>query len=109
MSLGKVMYWGTSGVERECRSACRGGKTPPHRAGDGTAAVQHVPPGESGEEFAPLYDTVGLGTTIWSPLAKRCAERKHSLEGDAARACVRLDWTGCASANSRKPAQKKDG
>ena len=35
------------------------------------------------KEFAPLYDTVGLGTTIWSPLASGVLSGKHSLEGDA--------------------------
>lgn len=35
------------------------------------------------KEFAPLYETVGLGTTIWSPLASGILSGKHSLEGDA--------------------------
>ena len=35
------------------------------------------------QEFATLYDTVGLGTTIWSPLASGILSGKHTLEGDA--------------------------
>jgi aryl-alcohol dehydrogenase-like predicted oxidoreductase len=33
-------------------------------------------------EFASLYDTVGLGTTIWSPLASGILSGKHTLDGD---------------------------
>ena len=46
------------------------------------------------KEFAPLYDTVGLGTTIWSPLASGVLSGKHSLEGDASSRlrAAGLDW-----------------
>ncbi|HMC98447.1 MAG TPA: aldo/keto reductase [Flavobacteriales bacterium] len=93
---GKVMYWGTSEWgANEIREA--------HRI-----AVEHHLIGPVMEqpqynlfhrekverEFAPLYATVGLGTTIWSPLASGVLTGKHSLEGDASSRLrmAGLDW-----------------
>jgi len=45
-------------------------------------------------EFAPLYNTVGLGTTVWSPLASGILSGKHTLDGDKSSRLrmAGLDW-----------------
>lgn len=45
-------------------------------------------------DLAPLYDTVGLGTTIWSPLASGVLSGKHTLDGDSSSRlrAAGLDW-----------------
>ena len=46
------------------------------------------------KEFAPLYDTVGLGTTIWSPLASGLLTGKYN-DGDPGDTRISLkeyDW-----------------
>ncbi len=45
-------------------------------------------------EFAPLYNTVGVGTTIWSPLASGILSGKHTLDGDKSSRLrmAGLDW-----------------
>ncbi len=82
---GKVMYWGTSEWSAaEIKEA--------HGVAEGhhlIAPVMEQPQynlfhrEKVEKDFAPLYETVGLGTTIWSPLASGILSGKHSLEGDA--------------------------
>ncbi len=45
-------------------------------------------------EFAPLYDTVGLGTTIWSPLASGVLSGKHTAAAQEGTRLTAegLDW-----------------
>ncbi|MBL7939631.1 MAG: aldo/keto reductase [Flavobacteriales bacterium] len=82
---GKVMYWGTSEwTAKEIEEAhAVAGK---HHL---IAPVMEQPQynmfhrEKVEREFGPLYDTVGLGTTIWSPLASGILSGKHTLEGDA--------------------------
>ena len=68
---GKVLYWGTSewsareiqeahGIGREC------GLTPPTMEQPQYNMLHRE---RVQAEYRPLYDGVGLGTTIWSPLA----------------------------------------
>jgi voltage-dependent potassium channel beta subunit len=80
ITQGKVLYWGTSEWSaaqiREAHRACR-------------AQNLHAPVVEQPQynlfhrerveqEFAPLYRTPGLGTTIWSPLASGLLTGKYN-------------------------------
>lgn len=93
---GKVLYWGTSEwsaaeIEQAHAVAAK------HHL---IAPVMEQPQynlfhrEKVEKEFAALYDTVGLGTTIWSPLASGVLTGKHSLEGDASSRLrmAGLDW-----------------
>ena len=83
VAQGKVLYWGTS----EWSAA---GITEAHRI---ARELRLVPPTmeqpqynmfhreKVEKEFAPLYDTVGLGLTIWSPLASGLLTGKYN-DGD---------------------------
>ena len=93
---GKVMYWGTS--EWSAKEIAEA-----HAIADKhhlIAPVMEQPQynlfhrDKVEKEFASLYDTVGLGTTIWSPLASGVLSGKHTLEGDASSRlrAAGLDW-----------------
>ncbi|MEY2519099.1 MAG: hypothetical protein QOF24_858 [Verrucomicrobiota bacterium] len=83
IAQGKVLYWGTS----EWSAA---GITEAHRI---ARELRLVPPTmeqpqynmfhreKVEKEFVPLYDTVGLGLTIWSPLASGLLTGKYN-DGD---------------------------
>ena len=83
VAQGKVLYWGTSEWSAE-------GITEAHRI---ARELRLVPPTmeqpqynmfhreKVEKEFAPLYDTVGLGLTIWSPLASGLLTGKYN-DGD---------------------------
>lgn len=93
---GKVMYWGTSEWSAEQIKEAHAVAEKHHLL----APVMEQPQynlfhrEKVEQEFAPLYDTVGLGTTIWSPLASGVLTGKHSLEGDASSRlrAAGLDW-----------------
>ncbi|HEY2346064.1 MAG TPA: aldo/keto reductase [Xanthomonadaceae bacterium] len=77
---GKVLYWGTSEWSAEAiRSAARiaraNGLTPPtmEQPEYNLLHRQRVE-----QEYAPLYDEIGLGTTIWSPLASGLLTGKYN-------------------------------
>ncbi len=82
---GKVMYWGTSEWSAAEIKEAHAVAEKHHLI----APVMEQPQynlfhrEKVEKEFAQLYDTVGLGTTIWSPLASGILSGKHSLEGDA--------------------------
>lgn len=93
---GKVMYWGTSEWTAEQIKQAHAVAEKHHLI----APVMEQPQynmfhrEKVEKEFAPLYDTVGLGTTIWSPLASGVLSGKHTLEADpASRLRMEgLDW-----------------
>lgn len=93
---GKVMYWGTSEWSAEQIQEAHAVAEKHHLI----APVMEQPQynlfhrEKVEREFAPLYDTVGLGTTIWSPLASGVLTGKHTLEGDASSRlrAAGLDW-----------------
>jgi voltage-dependent potassium channel beta subunit len=93
---GKVIYWGTSEWSAEEIKQAHAIAEQHHLI----APVMEQPQynmfhrNKVEEEFAPLYDTVGLGTTIWSPLASGVLSGKHTLEGDASSRMrmAGLDW-----------------
>ena len=93
---GKVMYWGTSEWSADELKEAHAVAGKHHLI----APVMEQPQynlfhrEKVEKEFAPLYDTVGLGTTIWSPLASGVLSGKHSLEGDTSSRlrAAGLDW-----------------
>ena len=93
---GKVLYWGSSEWSAEQIKEAHAVAEDHHLI----APVMEQPQynlfhrEKVEKEFAPLYDTVGLGTTIWSPLASGVLSGKHTLEGDASSRlrAAGLDW-----------------
>ena len=93
---GKVIYWGTSEwsaqqITEAHVAAAKWGLTPP---------VMEQPQYNIFErakvegDFAPLYDTFGLGTTIWSPLASGLLTGKYNdgVPQDARAALPGYEW-----------------
>lgn len=82
---GKVMYWGTSEWSADQVKEAHAFAQAHHLIGPTMEQPQYnlFHREKVEREFASLYDTVGLGTTIWSPLASGILSGKHSLEGDA--------------------------
>ena len=93
---GKVMYWGTSEWSAKEVAEAHAVAEKHHLIGPVMEQPQYnlFHREKVEQEFAPLYDTVGLGTTIWSPLASGVLSGKHSLEGDASSRlrAAGLDW-----------------
>jgi voltage-dependent potassium channel beta subunit len=93
---GKVMYWGTSEWSAKEIAEAHAIAEKHHLIGPTMEQPQYnlFHREKVEQEFASLYDTVGLGTTIWSPLASGILSGKHSLEGDASSRLRMegLDW-----------------
>ncbi len=93
---GKVLYWGTSEWSAERILEAHAFAKQNHLIGPVVEQPQYnlFHREKVEKEFAPLYDTVGLGTTIWSPLASGVLTGKHTLEGDASSRLrmAGLDW-----------------
>lgn len=93
---GKVMYWGSSEWSAEQINEAHAVAEKHHLIGPTMEQPQYnlFHREKVEKEFAPLYGTVGLGTTIWSPLASGVLTGKHSLEGDASSRlrAAGLDW-----------------
>jgi aryl-alcohol dehydrogenase-like predicted oxidoreductase len=93
---GKVLYWGTSEwsgqqITEAHLVARRDGLTPP---------VMEQPQYNLFErdkverDYAPIYDTYGLGTTIWSPLASGLLTGKYNdgIPQDSRAALPGYEW-----------------
>ena len=82
---GKVMYWGTSEWSAAEIKEAHDVAEQHHLIGPTMEQPQYnlFHREKVEQEFASLYDTVGLGTTIWSPLASGILSGKHTLDGDA--------------------------
>jgi len=82
---GKILYWGTSEWSAQEIMEAHMVAQQHHLIGPVMEQPQYnmFHREKVEREFAPLYDTVGLGTTIWSPLASGILSGKHTLEGDA--------------------------
>ena len=82
---GKVMYWGTSEWSAAEIKEAHAVAEKHHLIGPTMEQPQYnlFHREKVEREFASLYDTVGLGTTIWSPLASGILSGKHTLDGDA--------------------------
>ena len=93
---GKVMYWGTSEWSAKEIAVAHAVAKEHHLIGPVMEQPQYnlFHREKVEKDFAPLYDTVGLGTTIWSPLASGVLSGKHTLEGDASSRLrmAGLDW-----------------
>ncbi len=93
---GKVMYWGTSEWSAKEIVDAHAVAENHHLIGPVMEQPQYnlFHREKVEKEFAPVYDTVGLGTTIWSPLASGVLSGKHTLEGDASSRlrAAGLDW-----------------
>ncbi len=77
---GKVLYWGTSEWNAqqitEAHSVARANNlTPPTMEQPQYNVFERA---KVEGDYAPLYDTVGLGTTIWSPLASGLLTGKYN-------------------------------
>lgn len=93
---GKVLYWGTSEWSAEQIKEAHAIADKHHLIAPVMEQPQynlfHREKVET--EFAPLYDTVGLGTTIWSPLASGVLSGKHgtSAQQGTRLTAEGLDW-----------------
>lgn len=93
---GKVLYWGTSEWSAEQIKEAHAVAEKHHLI----APVMEQPQynlfhrEKVEKEFAPLYETVGLGTTIWSPLASGVLSGKHgtSAQQGTRLTAEGLDW-----------------
>jgi aryl-alcohol dehydrogenase-like predicted oxidoreductase len=109
---GKVMYWGTSEWHAEQIQEAHEIAQRHHLI----APVMEQPQynlfhrEKVEKEFAPLYDTVGLGTTIWSPLASGVLTGKHTLQGDASSRlrAAGLDWLRERELNEKRLEKVKE-
>ena len=90
---GKVMYWGTSEWSADLIKEAHAVAAKHHLVGPVMEQPQYnlFHRDKVEREFAPLYDTVGLGTTIWSPLASGVLTGKH---GEHAQEGTRLTAEG---------------
>src|SRR5690606_29833025 len=77
---GKVMYWGTSewpaALIREAHAVARAGHMQPPTMEQPQYNLLHRRRVEL--EYAPLYAELGLGTTVWSPLASGLLTGKYA-------------------------------
>ena len=93
---GKVMYWGTSEWSAKEIGEAHAVAEKHHLIGPVMEQPQYnlFHREKVEKEFAPLYESVGLGTTVWSPLASGVLTGKHSLEGDPSSRlrAAGLDW-----------------
>lgn len=93
---GKALYWGTSEWSaREIRQAydfARQEHLRPPLMDQPQYNMFHREKVE--KEFAPLYDEIGLGTTIWSPLASGLLTGKYNdgVPDDSRLAMEEYDW-----------------
>ena len=77
---GKVLYWGTSewNAQQLTEAHLVARRDAPDAADDGAAAIQHVRARRrSKRDYLPIYE-LGLGTTIWSPLASGFLTGKYN-------------------------------
>ncbi|MCC5973609.1 MAG: aldo/keto reductase [Rubellimicrobium sp.] len=93
---GKVLYWGTSEwnaqqITEAHRAAREWGLTPPTMEQPQYSIFERA---KVEGDYAPLYGTVGLGTTIWSPLASGLLTGKYNdgLPDDSRAALPGYEW-----------------
>ena len=96
VSSGQALYWGTSEwTPDEIRTAhAVAEKHHLHKPVVEQPQYNILEPGRVEEEYAPLYDDVGLGLTVWSPLASGLLTGKY-LDGvpeDSRAALEGYEW-----------------
>jgi len=80
IAQGKVLYWGTSEWSADKLAEAHGVARALHLAGPTMEQPQYnmFERDKVEREFARLYDALGIGTTIWSPLASGVLTGKYS-------------------------------
>jgi voltage-dependent potassium channel beta subunit len=93
---GKVLYWGTSEwsaqqITEAHAEAARWGLTPPTMEQPQYNLFERH---KVEADYAPIYDTYGLGTTIWSPLASGLLTGKYNngIPNDARATLPGYEW-----------------
>jgi aryl-alcohol dehydrogenase-like predicted oxidoreductase len=106
---GKILYWGTSEWSAQEIMEAHMVAKQHHLIGPVMEQPQYnmFHRDKVEVEFGQLYKTVGLGTTVWSPLASGILSGKHTLEATRAAACAWKVWIGCASASSPPSASRR--
>ena len=96
IAQGKVLYWGTSEwsgqqITEAHAAAARWGLTPPTMEQPQYNLFERH---KVESDFAPIYDTYGLGTTIWSPLASGLLTGKYNngIPNDARATLAGYEW-----------------
>ncbi|MEO8587958.1 MAG: aldo/keto reductase [Flavobacteriales bacterium] len=93
---GKILYWGTSEWNAQEIMEAHMVARQHHLIGPVMEQPQYnmFHRAKVEVEYGQLYTTVGLGTTIWSPLASGILSGKHALEGDKTSRLrmAGLDW-----------------
>lgn len=96
ITQGKVLYWGTSEwsaqqITEAHAVAARWGLTPPTMEQPQYNLFERQ---KVEGDYAPIYDTFGLGTTIWSPLASGLLTGKYNdgIPQDARAALPGYEW-----------------
>jgi len=96
ITQGKVLYWGTSEwtaqqITEAHRAAREWGLTPPTMEQPQYNILERA---KVEGDYAPLYDSVGLGTTIWSPLASGVLTGKYAdgVTQDSRAALPGYEW-----------------
>ncbi|GGK12572.1 aldo/keto reductase [Luteimonas terricola] len=91
---GKVMYWGTSewpaALVREAHAAARAHHLQPPTMEQPQYNLLHRRRVEL--EYAPLYAELGMGTTVWSPLASGLLTGKYNDGVPEGSRAAREDW-----------------
>ncbi len=93
---GKIIYWGTSEwsgqqITEAHAVAARWGLTPPTMEQPQYNLFERH---KVEADYAPIYDTYGLGTTIWSPLASGLLTGKYNngIPNDARATLAGYEW-----------------
>jgi voltage-dependent potassium channel beta subunit len=93
---GKIIYWGTSEwsgqqITEAHAVALRWGLTPPTMEQPQYNLFERH---KVEADYAPIYDTYGLGTTIWSPLASGLLTGKYNngIPNDARATLAGYEW-----------------
>jgi voltage-dependent potassium channel beta subunit len=96
ITQGKVIYWGTSEwsaqqITEAHLAAARWGLTPPTMEQPQYNIFERQ---KVEGDYLPIYDTLGLGTTIWSPLASGLLTGKYDngIPADARAALPGYEW-----------------
>lgn len=96
VTQGKVIYWGTSEwsaqqITEAHAAAAAHGLTPPTMEQPQYNLFERQ---KVEGDYAPIYDTFGLGTTIWSPLASGLLTGKYNagIPADARAALPGYEW-----------------
>ena len=96
IAQGKVLYWGTSEWSADQIAEAHGVARALSLAGPTMEQPQYsmLVREKVEHEFARLYDTVGLGTTIWSPLASGILTGKYAqgVPKDSRMALPEYQW-----------------